>query len=456
MSDETPAERVSRFREHTNTNSSIRPPPSELWKDVGIEALLDKFNDEDASTPAVRRPNHPRRIMEPTGHRKSPSNAAKAAAAARAAGSGPNPRKQSDAAATVATAEGTFGRFSRVFANVFGGVLGKRKHDSTPFEGDAAQAALDERKRAAEEAYHLAKAQGLLPAPKVFVRPGMAPRAWSADGPASRASEAAESGVYGTATPLVRADGTPRPRPTLTPRTPGSVARSPSKRDLNKQRKLSKRVSSLEVKLASAKKELQSVLGNECFPAVPPLPGHISTGLGDALSPTPNAGYAALPNTPHVFSSDAPLSPSFGEDAKASLPGKITKKRKSVVHDDDTEFLPTATATASDVEVSEAEAGRSDAEPILSDEDITSPVPARQNSLKRAKRDASKRLKRTSSRLQRKVSRSSVREEKEERVVVVKPGGAVPPVPVVPRDVEGRKVKVVGDDGYGGLGHEIF
>jgi hypothetical protein len=226
------------------------------------------------------------------------------------------------------------------------------------------------------------------------------------------------------------------------------------------------------VKLASARKELQSVLGNECFPAVPPLPttyggNHISTGLGsglgDATSPTPNAGYAgyagyaALPNTPHVFSDDDPLSPSFGDDAKASLPGKITKKRKSVAtHDNDTDFLPTATAVASDDEMSEAQTGFSDAEALSDGEAIVSPVPTRTNSLKRAKRDASKRLKRTSNRLQRKVSRSSVREEKEERVVVVKPGGAVPPVPVVPRDVEGRKVKVVGDDGYGGLGHEIF
>jgi hypothetical protein len=271
----------------------------------------------------------------------------------------------------------------------------------------------------------------------------------------SGAYEVAGAAAYGSAAPRDRADGTPRPRPTLTPRTPGSVARSPSKRDLNKQRKLTKRVSSLEVKLASAKKELQSVLGNECFP-LPPLPGHISTGLGagDTTSPTPNA---ALPNTPHVFSDDAPLSPSFGDDAKASLPGKITKKRKSVaVHEDDTAFHPTATATASDVELSEAEPEAMFSDPGLSDTDPISPVPARHGSLKRAKRDASKRLKRTSSRLQRKVSRSSVREEKEERIVVVKPGGAVPPVPVVPRDVEGRKVKVVGDDGYGGLGHEIF
>ncbi|KAF3034891.1 hypothetical protein E8E12_004086 [Didymella heteroderae] len=449
MSDETPAERVSRFREHTNTNSSIRPPPDELWKDVSIEGLLDKFSDENDQTPAVRRPNHPRKIMEPTGHRKSPSNATRTA---RVAGSAPKPRKQSDAAATVATAEGTFGRFSRVFASVFGGVLGKRKHDASSPSGegeeDAAQAALDERKRAAEEAYHLAKSQGLLPAPKVFVRPGMTPRAWSADGPASRA---------GPASRRDRGDGTqsPRPRPPLTPRTPGSVARSPSKKDLNKQKKLSKRVSSLEVKLASAKKELQSVLGHECFPAVPPLPAHMATGLGDALSPTPNA---ALPNTPHVFSDDAaPLSPTFGDDAKASLPGKITKKRKTVaVHDDDndSDYLPApttaTTAVASDMDMSEAEADHSEAEAIVS------PVPERQGSLKRAKRDASKRLKRTGSRLQRKVSRSSVREEREDKVVVVKPGGAVPPVPVVPRDVEGKKVKVVGDDGYGGLGHEMF
>ena len=185
--------------------------------------------------------------------------------------------------------------------------------------------------------------------------------------------------------------------------------------------------------------------------------------MGDATSPAPNAdyaGYAALPNTPHVFHSDAPLSPSFGDDAKASLPGKITKKRKSVAaHDNDTDFLPTIHVTASDAETSEPQTGFSDAEALSDGEGLVSPVPARTNSLKRAKRDASKRLKRTSSRLQRKVSRSSVRSEKEERedrVVVVKPGGTVPPVPVVPRDVEGRKVKVVGDDGYGGLGHEIF
>ncbi|UPX18303.1 uncharacterized protein EKO05_0008606 [Ascochyta rabiei] len=197
MSDETPAERVSRFREHTNTTSSIRPPPDELWKEVGIESLLDKFHDENDSTPAVRKASHPRQIMSPT----APAQPWTAAA-----------RKGSDAAATVATAEGTFGRFSRVFANVFGGVLGKRKAGHTDAEpsvgASVEQARLDERKRQAEEAYHMAKEQGLLPAPKLFVRPGMAPRAWSAGGSLDAHSPADDADSTQT---RPRAPGPPHP-----------------------------------------------------------------------------------------------------------------------------------------------------------------------------------------------------------------------------------------------------
>ncbi|KZM24582.1 hypothetical protein ST47_g4315 [Ascochyta rabiei] len=421
MSDETPAERVSRFREHTNTTSSIRPPPDELWKEVGIESLLDKFHDENDSTPAVRKASHPRQIMSPT----APAQPWTAAA-----------RKGSDAAATVATAEGTFGRFSRVFANVFGGVLGKRKAGHTDAEpsvgASVEQARLDERKRQAEEAYHMAKEQGLLPAPKLFVRPGMAPRAWSADTPT-------------------------RPRPPLTPRTPGSIVRSPSKKDLNKQKRLSKRVSSLEVKLASAKKELQSVLGNECFPAVPPLPQHLSHARTHArASPTPN--------TPHLFSDDAmPQTPSaaFAEGASASLPGNLAKKRKSVALVDndanadlDMDYAPTTTAVASDLDMS-------DPEPEPKPEPLASPAPERQRTIKCVKSDASKRLKRTSSRLTRKVSRNSVKDsdldrDRDDKIIVVKPGGPVPPVPTVPQGIPGKKVQVASDDGFGGLGHEIF
>ncbi|CBX97005.1 predicted protein [Plenodomus lingam JN3] len=60
MSDEgseTPSNppRASRFREHTNTSNSIRPPPDELWKDIAIDNLIDKFNEENAAPPPTSR-----------------------------------------------------------------------------------------------------------------------------------------------------------------------------------------------------------------------------------------------------------------------------------------------------------------------------------------------------------------------------------------------------------------
>jgi hypothetical protein len=183
-------ERVSRFREHTNTNSTIRAPPEEMWKDLGTELLLDKFSAEQASAPASRK-RHPRHIMDRPTPVEPPTPEQRLAIAQRPIAT-PRTRKQSNAA-TVATAEGTFGRFSRLFTGIFTGVLGKRKPDSdedalefaSPSRSNSLapdQATLDHRKQAAEEAYHLAKAQGLLPAPKVFVRPGMPQRAWTSGG----------------------------------------------------------------------------------------------------------------------------------------------------------------------------------------------------------------------------------------------------------------------------------
>ena len=166
---------------------------------------------------------------------------------------------------------------------------------------------------------------------------------------------------------------------------------------------------------------------------MPPFPHHIAGAqTGPATSPTPN--------TPRVLRDDAgALSPSgFGDAASASLPGKITKKRKSLAlaHDDPT-HLPYGTAPPTDADTSDASPS-------------TSPAPPPPH------RSLSKRLKRTSSRLSSKISRSTLRDADQDRVVVVvQPGGAVPPVPAVPAGVDGRKVPVR-DDGYGGLGHEIF
>lgn len=167
------------------------------------------------------------------------------------------------------------------------------------------------------------------------------------------------------------------------------------------------------------------------------------------------------PNTPHVFSDDdAPLSPiggGFAEGASASLPGKITKKRKSH-HDDDEDILPTAaaaSATTNDIDMA-VDMAMDNSSP--DHHTLTSPTTTtRQRTITRVHNTATKRLKRTSSRLSRKSSTNSVNTaDQPDHVVVVRPGGTVPPVPAVPSGVHGRKVKVVGDDGYGGLGHEIF
>ena len=262
-----------------------------------------------------------------------------------------------------------------------------------------------------------------------------------------------------------------RPRPPLTPRTPGSVARSPSKRDLKTQKKLSRRVSSLELKLASAKKELASVLGGDvCFPAVPPLPPPFAdcgddeetVGLrgGEAEAGTRDGERSSSPpQANNLMSDDAlPHSPSRGEPQSAALPREIAKRRRTARKrvDDDAEAEFLSQPAFSDVEMSAFSPEREEKENIAHN----SHADATEKPTKKAKKV---RKSKSRNRLVRKSSRSSVlgNEEKEERVVVVKPGGAVPPVPVVPDGVVGKKVVVVGgegeeDDGYGGFGHEMF
>jgi hypothetical protein len=246
---------------------------------------------------------------------------------------------------------------------------------------------LDERKQAADEAYQarkLAQQQGLLPTPKVFVRPTVL-------------RERREPG---------------------TPRTPG-LYRSPSKKDLTKQKKLSKRVSDLEFKLASARKELHTVLGKE-LPPVPPLPTLIppTPTLTPELTPTLTPAPTPTPDT----SLDT-------QEVQQLQVGKIVKKRKATATDDDDTYKPVPTDSDGDVSMSAA------SEP-------------EQRSVKRAKSNTAKKLKRQS-------SRQSTRLNSENAVRIVPDGKGVPDVPKIPNGVQGKKIRV-GDDGYGGLEHEMF
>lgn len=439
MSDEgseTPSNppRASRFREHTNTSNSIRPPPDELWKDIAIDNLIDKFNEENAAPPPTSRKSS-RENSAPELRRLNSDkikNMQKQIASVTVVSESAQP-------VTSGNHESTLGRLQRAWASMFGNVLGKRKAGAVDAEKDKAQQLLDDRKKAAEAAYHEAKELGLLPTPKVFVRPGMAAMS------------------HNCATPV------------RTPRTP-SLYRSPSKKDLQKQKRLSKRVSNLESKLASARKELQSVLHTD-LPPLPPLPA-----LHPPTPATSHDSHESAPPAREPSHSPPPVpvcEPILSESEAESQPpsssrslGKVIKKRKARLSIDDAEYIPMTTDSEADMDLLSA-SSEPELEPALDNE----------RTIKRLKSAASPRNskaagRRSKTRLSKRGSRSSLRREREERAVTVVPDGVkVPHVPALPESVRGKKVVVFEDenamrerewdsdgdeDMYGGLEHEMF
>ncbi|XP_014550368.1 hypothetical protein COCVIDRAFT_31870 [Bipolaris victoriae FI3] len=424
--------RPSRFKEHTNTNSTIRPPPEELWKDIQIDDLIDQYNEENAQPPVSRKTsaNHAARTARP------------APARTNSGSSNSDRSRESSAPAQANSAsgpgEGTYARIQRAFASMFGSVLGKRKAGSMDAERDREQQLhqqlLDERKKAAEIAYYEAKDRGLLPTPKVFVRPAMAARA---------NLQNAEKMQVGLTTELVEA-ATPMRIPG-TPRTPG-LHHTPSKKDLQKQKKLSKRVSDLEFKLASARKELHTVLYNDLPPA-PPVPKF--------APPTPDVTQSEHePASPEARTSTS----SNNASTAARSMGRILKKRKTTAaHDSDTDYKPLPTDSEGDTDMfSVPSASEYEADPDNNDDNDEEDELSTKHA-KSASRKKSKNSKRQSSRLRKKFSRSSIK--RDEPVCVVPDGVNVPEVPSLPQDVADEvksRARKGRDDGYGGLGHEIF
>jgi hypothetical protein len=283
--------------------------------------------------------------------------------------------------------EGLFARSLRFFKT-----LGKRKER----EGEEKK---DTRRELVEQAYADAKALGLLPEPKVFTRPYATPRTRTAPS---------------------------TPRPSIS--TPALRA-STSKKDLSKQFKLSKRVSSLELRLYEARRALCEALGED----VPPVPA-----LPVTLPPTPDT------STNQFFSEDR-FSPEVHveeqESAVEASAGKIVKKRKVITTTSDEDYKPVTTDT--DSEYGSEHVGRKSRTTVTTTEttaNLKAGTPSK--SQRRRKGRASRK-------------KSVVTKEKEEVVTVVPNGKSVPPLPKVPSGVEGKRA-AVRDDGFGGLGHEIF
>jgi hypothetical protein len=110
-----------------DSTASIHPPPDELWAGLDIDGIISK-----ASNPECKGVSTTTVEIIP--------------------------------AAAPANEGGIFGRFSRAATSILR--LGKRKREEQD-QGDV----RDTRKEEAEHAYNEAKRLGLLPEPKVFVRP---------------------------------------------------------------------------------------------------------------------------------------------------------------------------------------------------------------------------------------------------------------------------------------------
>lgn len=319
--------------------------------------------------------------------------------------------------------EGIFGRFSRAATALF-----RRKKEPQP----PAEPPRDTRKEEAERAYHEAKRLGLLPEAKVFVRPGM--RAYTA--------------------PVTGSPRTPRRTPTTT----------------KKQAQLQKRVERLEHNLFPTREKL-----SDTFPPHTPQ-----------LNAPPNS----------VASSPWTDSTRFSADRHSS--GKISKRRRidgpsaEDTPESSYSYKPSATDLASDTEDDLAEfgsmkrkapGGTAQMQTYIGPQ-TTSPAndytdwrsPSANQALKRVSsglQAPSKRIRCVPSSPQ-KGSRTTVPEQwqpredvvmrdagEQEAFMVVPDGLHVPPIPSIPYRVEGRRAQVSSnnlrrDDGFGGLGHEIF
>ncbi|PSN68507.1 hypothetical protein BS50DRAFT_573412 [Corynespora cassiicola Philippines] len=357
--EDTPA-RPSKFKEGTmDSRRSIHPPPDELWRGQGLEidSLIDKFTEENATRSG-------RAVSGASGTSGTSSSSAGRAAASTSEGTG------------------ALGRLSRALTSFFSGTsfssLGKRKAGA---EAAVVVVEKEDRREQAQRAYQQAKELGLLPTPKVFVRPQTRVRNNNNNNNGPAVLE--PSSLPATPTPM--------------------LYKSPSKRDLHKQRKLSKRVSDLEAKLAEARKELTLVLS--------PKSERPLRAISDSLPPTPKSALAP---------SEADFSPKNPPSASSRRSSRVVKKRKTGDVDGDYEVGAESDVSVGGSEYGDRQSGRG---------------PERRRSSRLSKKKQSVTL---------------------EKVITVVPDGTVvPPLPAIPQGVEGKKA-AVRDDGYGGLGHEIF
>ncbi|KAF2016611.1 hypothetical protein BU24DRAFT_422988 [Aaosphaeria arxii CBS 175.79] len=450
--------RRSRFQEGTmNSMNSIHPPPEELWVELGIEDIIRRANEDSQRA-------NPRK-------RSAPDSST----------------DDGDVVTAITTSESSqslqsnhqniFERFSRAASSFFRGngfsTLGKRKAGERDAVKEASSLkkassaerellkvadkenintpARESRKEEYERAYAEAKEKGLLPKPQVFVRPRATPRG------TPRPASARKENSNGPETPM-----------------PASTLRaSASKKDLAKQVKLSKRVSDLEQKLAVARKQLHDAIGEPMptLPTLPPTPNTATTSRSQKIFtpvPVPVDTPSTAPIKENLDSEDnsssaAATTTDSGSVYAAAAPapkrtpssaGKIVKKRKASTshgYDSSGEYRPI---------------------PTESDYDESDLSEKKTPNKRRRNRGGGRLTKKRSGVKPRQQQDSDVvmadgsdgaaagdvddRSRESSVVMIVPDGVVVPPIPSIPKDVQGKRAQIKETDGFGGYGHEIF
>ncbi|KAF2271896.1 uncharacterized protein EI97DRAFT_239538 [Westerdykella ornata] len=260
--------RRSRFQEGTmNSTTSIHPPPAEFRDFEGEDVDMRSSQNEPPTATTTS-------VTAPAQH------------------------------------QSIYSRFSRAAAFLFRGStfagLGKRKREERDVDGD-------ERKQKAEHALAEARKLGLLPAPKVFVRPRAQARGVAID-PTTGTARLTRT----VSSASVTAPGTPRPRST------------PSKKDLERQERLRRKISNIEQELANTQRKLKEALDRTSYSAS--QPSSPAVGVKKRKISDDAENHDDVDSTYSSFSSDEAVQRSDSKRLKKSRSSRSTLRKRHMQH----------------------------------------------------------------------------------------------------------------------------
>ena len=265
----------------------------------------------------------------------------------------------------------------------------------------------------------------------------------------------------------------PPGRENRSPTAPGTLRKSASKKDLHKQQKLTKRVSDLEGKLSAARRELGAALGAADATDIPPVPA-----LPRSVSDLPSTGRSTHSESASYEASVGPSHASYSARTrftKSTLPSlpseRLLQADGPAAHPPPVESVEVEVMESVEFQFGAvADERRTPAEDRVDTVGNAKPRVAKRRLRKRkaadqgddeyqpateSERDSEHELAAHGKRAKKqKRSQKHGALARDDVVVLIPNGDTVPPMPSLPR--EKGTGAAVSDDGYGGLGHEMF